>query len=124
MDNLQPLEKFVKTYIKSEWHEKQEFVLYNHPTSRFRIIVEETEGYTIQEGFISIGRSEALEESNINVTCDDAREFANSLLKTMFEYLSPHELMHIASVIDDDLEEWRKDRGDLAKGEVVRCDWE
>jgi hypothetical protein len=121
-ENLQPLEEFVKHYVKGEWNPRAEFVVYNSPTHRFRITVEQTDGYTISEGFIGIWRDEILQDKEINVTCDDAKEFATSLLNTMFYHLSPHELMHIASVIDADLEEWRKDRGDPTT-EPVRCDW-
>lgn len=121
-ENLQPLEKFVEQYIKGEWNAKEEYVVYHTPTSRFRITVESTDGYTPKEGFISLWRDEVLQEQGINVMCDDPKEFALALLNTIFYHVSPHELMHIASAIDAELEEWRKDRGDPTT-EPVRCDW-
>jgi len=111
LKNMQPIEAFVEHYMPtSEWTATKEFIVYNHSHHRFRIIVETPDMMSVPEGFIGLWRQDELAEAGINVDCDDAKEFAQALLNTMFYHLSPHETMHVVDALEKDLDEWHEER--------------
>lgn len=123
MNNLQPLEDFVEQYADWEWKSSAEFVVYNSPHNRFRITVENPDMATVSEGFIGLWRQDKLAEVGISADCEDAREFAQALLKSMFYHLSPHETMHIIDALEADLRQWDDERraAGFTGEEPLRC---
>lgn len=123
LKHMQPLSEFVEHYVKGQWQERDEFVIYNHPHHRFRITVETPDMSTVSEGFIGIWRDEKLMDAGVNVNCDDAKEFAQALLNSLFYHLSPHETMHIIDALEADLKKWDAERAELLAGstEPLRC---
>ena len=112
MDHLQPLSEFIKHHVKGDWEAGDEYIVYKSPTCRFRIVVESPVSKSIEDGFRSIARDEALYEKNIDPSCDDAKEFSQSLIDGVFQHLSPHETMHLIAALEADIDKWHKERSE------------
>ena len=131
---LQPLAEYVKHLPPCEWKTEAEFTVHRSVNSRFRIIVEASHFNSIADGFRDIGRFETLSEMGVNVICDDAKEFSQGLIDTMFHHISPHEMMHLIAALEADIEKWHKERSEaFAKNPEIygpppteadkRCTW-
>lgn len=109
-DNMQPLQAFANRYVKCDWRVKDEFVIQHSELQRWRISIEDADRTTIKDGFLGIWRSEKLADRGIDVTCADSKEFAEALLNGPFEYLSPHDIMHVITVLQTYIDEWHQER--------------
>ena len=111
MDHLQPLSAFVNHHVKGDWEAEDEYIVYKSPSCRFRIVVEKPAS-SMDEVFKSVERDEILHEKGIMVECDDAKEFSQSLINGVFEHLSPHEVMHLITALEADIDKWHKERSE------------
>ena len=110
MIELQPLEKFAETYGNPTWRPSLEHVLYYDERSRFRLIIEHATHTKVSDDFAGIWRNEELGKQGISACCEDAKEFAQKLISTMFYQLSPHQMQHVVNALQADLDKWQAER--------------
>lgn len=107
---MQPLTSFIASFDDYEWKPQgKEMIVYYNEHSRFKIQVET--GHPGKYFAVGCWRTEQLHEQGIHVDCDDAQEFADALVNTLFNHVSPFKQQHVVNALKKSLAMWEEERG-------------